>query len=79
METKQDAKSFEARFQLTKGREFPNYKIAVWSIPREFAKCQAQTNATEFMLVENHEGDYRGILVFDLKPEIEVRLLLRRE
>ncbi len=79
METKQDEKSFEVRFQLTEGREFPNYKIAVWKISREFAKCQPQTNAKEFMLVENHEGDYRGILVFDLKPEIEVSLLFTRE
>jgi len=79
METRQDEKSFEVRFRITEGREFPNYKIAVWNIPRKSAKYQPQTNAKEFMLVENQEGDYRGILVFDLKPEIEVRLLLGRK
>lgn len=79
METRIDQAGFDVRYRIQNGREFPNYKLAVWHIPREFAQCSPQTNASEFVRVRNSEDDYRGILVFDLKPEMEVRLLFTTE
>lgn|GEM_PF-773474 len=74
METRIDQASFQVTYRIRQGREFPNYKLAVWDIPREFANRRPETNASEFILIENSENDYRGILVFDLKPEMELRL-----
>jgi hypothetical protein len=67
---------FEARYRLSGGRSFRGYRLALWDIPREFARGKVETNAREFILVENSDGDYRGILVFDLEPETEIRVAL---
>jgi len=75
MEIRTDETSYEVCYRIHDGHEFPNYKLAVWDIPREFAECPFRTDANEFVLVRNSEDDYRGILVFDLKPHLVVRLL----
>jgi len=67
---------FEVRYRLRGGRNFQGYRLALWDIPREFAHGRVETNAREFILVENSDGDYRGILVLDLEPEMELRLAL---
>jgi hypothetical protein len=67
---------FQVRYRLSGGRSFRGYRLALWDIPREFARGKVETNAREFILVENSDGDYRGILVFDLEPETEIRLTL---
>jgi hypothetical protein len=74
METKLDERTFELCYKIQGGTQFPNYKLAVWDIPREFAEFPFKTNAEEFILVRNSEGDYRGILLFDLKSDMELRL-----
>ena len=77
METRLCPDSFELRYSIAADCEFPGYKLAVWDIPREFATCQPETNAGEFLLVRNTEGNYRGILIFDLKaPVTDVQLKL---
>ncbi len=68
------ADRFEVRYQITGGRPFAGYKVAVWDIPREFVGWPMETNAREFILVENSDGDYRGILVIDLEPAMTVFL-----
>lgn len=72
------ATSFKVTYRISGGTPFPDYKLAIWDIPREFAGCPATTNAKEFVLVENADGDYRGLLVFDLKPEMSVSLSFSR-
>ena len=67
---------FEVVFEITDGRDFKNYLLAVWDIPREFADANSETNAKEMWIVENTDGDFRAILLFDLKPEIRVWLKL---
>jgi len=78
METKIDENSFELRYHIKGSSTFTDYKLAVWDVPREFAHCHFKTNAKEFILVENSDGDYRGVLVIDLKPEMSVWLSFSR-
>jgi hypothetical protein len=67
---------FEVVFEIRDGREFKNYVLAVWDVPREFAGANSETNAKQMWIVENTDGDFRAILLFDLKPEIRVWLRL---
>lgn len=76
LNTLTSASRFEARYRLRGGRPFRDYKLALWDIPREFARGMAETSAREFILVQNSDGDYRGVFIFDLEPEMEVRLTL---
>jgi len=79
MTTRISEESFEVCYRIKDSASFADYKLAVWDIPREFACCPLQTNAKEFILVENSDGDCRGILVADLEPGTVVSLSFSRE
>ncbi|MCF7838701.1 MAG: hypothetical protein K9N49_08740 [Candidatus Marinimicrobia bacterium] len=72
-----NAQSWEVEYRITGGATFPGYRLAVWDIPREFAGCPFETNATEFIPVRNADNDFHGILVFDLEPEITLTLAFK--
>ncbi len=74
VEVRFDERSYEIYYRITEGAVFPGYRLAVWDIPREFTKYPFDTNAREFIRVENADGDFHGILIFDLEPEMTVRL-----
>ncbi len=69
---------WEIEYRITRGAPFPDFRIAVWDIPREFAGCPFETNATEFIPVRNVDNDYHGILVFDLAPEMTLELSFKK-
>jgi len=66
---------------LTKA-EFPDYGIALWGLPEDFTRNpdpdRIKTNAKEFIIAKNTDGEYHLLLFFDLKPDlpIDVSLLL---
>lgn len=70
--------SYEITYHIKGGSEFADYKLAVWDVPRDFADYFVKTSAKDFILVKNSDGDYRGILVFDLKPEMLVSVSFSR-
>ena len=57
---------------------FPDYAIAIWDLPSEFqgAPANIQTNAKECIVVWNRDGEYHLVLVFDLKPDMELQVRL---
>jgi hypothetical protein len=69
---------YEVTYALAADASFPDYLMAVWDIPREFRECRLETNAKEFIWVENTDGNCRGIARFDLEPECTVTLQWHR-
>jgi hypothetical protein len=69
--------------QMKTGAVFPDYAIALWGVPAAFPRdlSTIQTDAKEFVLAKNTEGEFHLILFFDLHPdaEIHVTLLLQLE
>jgi len=52
--------------------------LAIWDIPRDYREWRVETNATEFVWVENTDGNCRGIMRFDLEPECEITVRFHR-
>lgn len=67
MRTELDESSYAVHYQIESVAAFRGYKLVIWNIPREYAHGSVETNAHEFILVENSDGDYRGIVTFDLE------------
>jgi hypothetical protein len=78
MTTRTTEEQFEVLFEITEGEEFENYMLAVWDVPREFASATPKTNANQVWIVENTDGDFRAVLLFDLQPAMRVWLRLLR-
>jgi hypothetical protein len=63
---------YEIVFELTAPARFPDYLLAIWEIPREFRNCRVETNAREFIWLDNTDGDCRGLVRFDLEPKCRI-------
>jgi hypothetical protein len=59
---------------------FPNYAIALWNLPVSYRSesLDIETNATKYELVKNTDGEVHMVLHFDLKPDSEIKVVLRR-
>ncbi|NSW58637.1 MAG: hypothetical protein HPY44_21705 [Armatimonadetes bacterium] len=68
------ADQYEITYALMAGADFPDYLMAIWDVPREVRQWRLDSNAGEFIWVENTDGNCRGIVRFDLAPECTVRL-----
>jgi hypothetical protein len=57
---------------------FPDYAISLWELPPEFCgdSESVETNAKEHLVVWNRDREYHLILLFDLKPGIELQVLV---
>ncbi len=66
--------SYEVTYTLNSDAGFPDYLIVIWDIPREYHGCRLETNASEFIWVENTDGNYRGIVRFDLTKSCKVKV-----
>jgi len=66
-------------FRMVTEATFDDYAIAVWDLPPEFHGnlASVDTNAKEFVVARNCDGEYRIILFFDLKPDVELHLKLK--
>ncbi|NQW18753.1 MAG: hypothetical protein HQ478_14870 [Chloroflexi bacterium] len=56
--------------------EFPDYAVAIWGVPAKFSldRSRIKTNAKDFVLARNRDGEFHIILYFDLKPDVELTL-----
>ncbi|NQU10700.1 hypothetical protein HQ590_07920 [bacterium] len=68
---------FALTYELAAGVRFPDYLLAIWDIPREFRECRPETNAKEFIWIDNTDGNVRGIVRFDLEPTCRITLRWR--
>ena len=63
--------------------EFPDYAIALWELPDEFARnpnpSRIETNAKEFILAKNTDGEYHMVLLFDLVPDFVLEVTLKSQ
>ena len=48
--------------------------MAIWNIPHEFRAGRVETNAKEFLWIENTDGNYRGLACFDLESECKITI-----
>ena len=64
------------RLKMVTEATFPDYAIALWDLPREFRgdPKSIRTNAKECIVVRNRDGEHHLILVFDLEPDVELRV-----
>ena len=56
--------------------EFKSFAIALWGLPTEskLDPSMIDTNASEFVLARNTDGEYHLVLFFDLRPDVEIRV-----
>jgi hypothetical protein len=61
--------------------EFKDYAIALWALPNGFdpQPSRIETNATECIAAYNSEGENHLVLFFDLEPDFELRVTLRKK
>ena len=58
---------------------FNDYAVALWGVPAPFSRdrSRVQTNAKDFILARNIGDEFHLILVFDLRPDVELWVTLR--
>jgi hypothetical protein len=57
---------------------FPNYAVCLWALPADLqpAAERIETNAKDFLLARNADGESHLVLCFDLEPGAQVRVRL---
>jgi hypothetical protein len=78
LKTTSSCEGYEVTYEMNGDASFTDYMLAIWDIPREFKGCQVETNGKEFRWVENTDGNWRGLVRFDLTPQCRVTLSFRR-
>ena len=67
-------------FQPSLQMAFNDYAITLWGLPDEFARnpdpARIKTNAKEFALAKKTNGEYHLVLIFDLKPDLLLKVEL---
>jgi hypothetical protein len=72
-----DAMTITLKMKTT--AKFPDYAICLWGLPKDFdADGAIQTNAKEHILVKNTAHEYHLVLLFDLEPNAELKVSIRR-
>ena len=76
---KRTGRTATIRLTMQTSAEFPDYAVALWSLPEDFDRQAAiETNAKEHILARNTNGEYHLILFFDLKPGAEIQVRIAR-
>ncbi|MEI6425507.1 MAG: hypothetical protein WCP55_25065, partial [Lentisphaerota bacterium] len=59
---------------------FPGYAIALWCLPIDYKTPpeDISTTAQSYTLIKNTDGETHMVLYFDLRPNAEVQVVLRR-
>ena len=57
---------------------FPDYAVALWGLPVvcRIHESDVRTDAKEFVLARNTDGETHIVLFFDLKPNVEIHVTL---
>ncbi len=63
--------------QMVTEATFPDYAIALWELPIPFNGDPAgiRTNAKDYFIAWNRDGEQHLVLVFDLEPDLEITVL----
>jgi hypothetical protein len=73
-----DAKSgLRIKLRMETDSEFPGYAIALWGLPIG-DKSRIETNAEDYVLARNTDGEVHIVLYFDLKPAAEIELTIHK-
>ena len=58
---------------------FQDYAIALWGVPAAYNpdRSRIETNAKDFILARNTDGEFHLVLFFDLHPDAELRVTVR--
>ncbi len=66
------------KLKMVTNAEFKDYAIALWGVPVQFSmdRSRIKTDAKDFVLAKNTDGEFHIVLFFDLKPDTE---LVRRQ
>lgn len=61
------------------GAELQDYALCLWGLPKEACPehSRIETNAKEFVLARNTDGEYHLVLFFHLRPNAELRVTIR--
>lgn len=64
------------RLKMLTQSEFPDYAITIWGVPAQFSldRSRVKTNAKDFVLAKNIDGEFHIVLIFNLKPDTELWL-----
>ena len=67
------------RLKMLTTASFKDYAIALWDVPRALAEnpARVETNAKEFLLARNTDGEFHLVLFFDLEPDAEIWVSLK--
>ena len=73
--------TWKLKLWMRTGEKYNDYAITVWDLPQFDTQKPIKTNAKEYHLVYNTDGEYHLVLVFDLTPgkiiEVELTRLSR--
>ena len=79
---KKDQTGVTMGLKMVTRAEFPNYAIALWGLPAEFGSnpdaSRIETNAKQFILARNTDGELHLVLFFDLVPQAELQVTLHQ-
>ena len=58
---------------------FQDYAVALWDVPAAYSpdRARIETNAKDFVLARNTDGEFHLVLFFDLHPDAELRVTVR--
>ncbi|MAE67380.1 MAG: hypothetical protein CMJ18_24230 [Phycisphaeraceae bacterium] len=78
---RQTADGWTLELDLKTEASFRDYAIAVWDLPDGFAgdPRHVSTDARESIVVWNDAGEYHLVLIFDLEPNLRIRVALSAE
>ena len=72
--------SLKTQLKMKTNGTYTDYAITVWDLPDEFTRnpdpAKIQTNAKDFILAKNLQGEYHLVLVFDLLPDFVLNITL---
>jgi len=58
--------------------EFSGYAVILWDVPTRSDHPVVTTDANEWVVARNTDGETHLVLFFDLKPGVEIRIVIRR-
>jgi len=73
-----ESNSVSIKLKILTKAEFPDYVMGLWNMPDGFSpeRFRIETDAKEFLLAKNTDGEFHLILFFALQPNAELHITL---
>ena len=73
-----DEEGITIKLRMQTAHRIDDYAVALWGLSPSFTgdPSQVRTTAKECILSRNVDGEFHAVLIFDLKPDAELRLTL---